>query len=101
MVRVRPVLALREVDTPVEHELCEREPHVTSHQPYRSGVYEGVGGHVVPPHRGRLLSRRDTIGRIVAVLAFCGRVALQRVVSQRMTDEEFEEEFHVLFAVES
>ena len=101
LVRVRPVLALRKVDAPVHHELRERKPHAARHDPDRSGVDEGVGGHVVPPHRDRLLSGRDAVWRIVAVLAFRGRVALQRVVGQRVTDEEFEEEFHVLFAVES
>ena len=55
----------------------------------------------MPPHSDRLLSGRDAVWRIVAVLAFRCRVALQRVVGQRVTDEEFEEEFHVLFAVEN
>lgn len=100
LVRVRPVFALGEVDAPVKHELGKREPRAARHDPDRSGVDQCVGGHVVPPHRDRLLSGRDAVWRIVAIFAFRGRVALQRIVGQSVADEEFEEEFHVLFAVE-
>lgn len=91
-VEIGPTFGLREIDEPVENELDKAEQGTGGDDPNGPGMDQRVDGQAVRPEGG--LAREMRFGGVMPVLVQRQIFTLQRMIGQRMADQQGEKNNH-------